>query len=124
MRQNHPQNRSLALVLLVIASVGIVATALFTVSRSGRGTPAANRAETESSRPLPDATSSASAAAESAAATPLALTRPSYAEAQPLIAAAGDTIPAALRGKSPAAMETEWPAWLSRHDQEIRARLD
>ena len=35
-----------------------------------------------------------------------------------------DALPDELRGKTPAELEHTWPAWVSRRDAEIRARLD
>jgi hypothetical protein len=48
----------------------------------------------------------------------------SFAEARPIIAAHRDTLPAALQGKSERELEIAWPAWLSQHNADIRARLE
>jgi hypothetical protein len=46
-----------------------------------------------------------------------------YAEARLAFQAAGDLIPADLRGKTPAELAQLWPAWAARRDREIRDRL-
>jgi hypothetical protein len=48
-----------------------------------------------------------------------------YADAKPIIETLReDFLPAELRAKSAADREASWPGWVSRHDREIRARLD
>lgn len=47
-----------------------------------------------------------------------------YADAKPMLEMLReDLLPAELRAKTPAEMESAWPAWVSRHDATIRARL-
>jgi len=47
-----------------------------------------------------------------------------YADAQPILRdLREDLLPAELRAKTPAERESAWPAWVSRRDSEIRARL-
>ena len=48
----------------------------------------------------------------------------SYGEAKPILEALRDNLPAELKGKTSAEIETAWPAWVSRRNVEIRARLD
>lgn len=47
----------------------------------------------------------------------------SYEQAKPSLAAYPDQRPAALRGKSDAQIAAAWPAWVAKHNAEIRARL-
>src|SRR5678816_4914392 len=48
----------------------------------------------------------------------------SYVDVRPILdALQADLIPAELRTLAPAERETMWPAWVSRRDAEIRARL-
>jgi hypothetical protein len=48
----------------------------------------------------------------------------SYPEAQPILEGLdGNLLPAELKGRSPAEMAALWPDWVTRHDQETRARL-
>jgi hypothetical protein len=46
-----------------------------------------------------------------------------YADARPATLAYPDALPPALKGKSDADREAAWPAWVSQHNSEIRARL-
>jgi hypothetical protein len=48
----------------------------------------------------------------------------SYEDAKASLAAYPDQRPAALRGKNDAAVATAWPAWVAKHNAEIRARLE
>jgi len=48
-----------------------------------------------------------------------------YSDAKPIIEALQETLlPAALRAKTPAEREAAWPAWVSRRDADIRARVE
>ena len=48
-----------------------------------------------------------------------------YVDAKPILESLrADVLPAALQGKSTAELESTWPDWVSRHDAEIRARLE
>ena len=47
----------------------------------------------------------------------------SYEQAQPILTVIGDQLPSELKGRSPAEMAAIWPSWVTRHDQETRARL-
>jgi hypothetical protein len=47
----------------------------------------------------------------------------SYAEAQPVLQALADILPAPLKGKSGAELSTVWPNWISSRDADIRVRL-
>ena len=47
----------------------------------------------------------------------------SYEQAQPILEAVDNDLPAELKNRSPAELETVWPGWVTRHDQEMRARL-
>jgi SAM-dependent methyltransferase len=55
--------------------------------------------------------------------TPPHVAHISYADASPVLAAFGDSFPADLKALSPAEIEADWPAWVSRRDAGIRARL-
>ena len=46
-----------------------------------------------------------------------------YADAKPILDAHQADLPAGLKGRAPAELTSAWPAWASRHDEEIRARL-
>ena len=48
----------------------------------------------------------------------------SYEQAKPSLAAYPDQRPAALRGKTDAQIAAAWPAWVAKHNAEIRARLE
>ena len=49
----------------------------------------------------------------------------SYSEAKPVLEALRqDLLPAEMRGKTAAEIEAVWPAWVSRRDAEIRARVE
>jgi hypothetical protein len=49
----------------------------------------------------------------------------SHIDARPILETLRqDLLPAELRAKAPAEIESAWPAWVSRHDQTIRARLE
>ena len=66
----------------------------------------------------------ASAAAVFAGAQSVSRTIPiSYAEARAAIAAHSESLPAPLSGKTGAALEAAWPAWVAQHNAEIRSRL-
>ena len=47
----------------------------------------------------------------------------SYTEARAAISAHSDSLPAPLGGKTGAALEAAWPAWVTQHNAEIRSRL-
>jgi len=47
----------------------------------------------------------------------------SYPMAQPILEALGDDLPAELKRPSPEEQEAAWPGWLTRHEQEVSARL-
>ncbi len=48
----------------------------------------------------------------------------SYQQAQPILEALSENLwPAELKNRNPAEMAARWPAWVTRHDQETRARL-
>jgi hypothetical protein len=47
-----------------------------------------------------------------------------YDEARPILAALHDSLPAELKARSPAVLESFWPSWVQRRDAEIRARLE
>lgn len=48
-----------------------------------------------------------------------------YVDAKPILETLRqDLLPTELRAKAPAEIESAWPAWVSRHDQTIRARLE
>src|SRR5688572_9348355 len=49
--------------------------------------------------------------------------RISFEQAMPAINAVGSSRPADLRGRTPQEMASLWPAWVERHDREVRARL-
>ena len=46
-----------------------------------------------------------------------------YADAATILDAHRSTLPIGLKGVAPAALQAAWPAWVSRHDAEIRSRL-
>lgn len=46
-----------------------------------------------------------------------------YNEAEPVIKALAEILPAELKGKEPRQIEALWPAWVTRRDAEIRTRL-
>jgi len=46
-----------------------------------------------------------------------------YNEAQPVLEALDEILPADLKGKNSTELATLWPTWISRRDAEIRARL-
>ena len=48
----------------------------------------------------------------------------SYADARAAIVARAESLPAAFTGKTGAEIEAAWPAWVSGHNAEIRARLE
>src|SRR5437667_10154319 len=49
----------------------------------------------------------------------------SYLEAKPILETLReDLIPAELRAKTPAEIESAWPGWAVQHDAKIRARLE
>jgi len=48
-----------------------------------------------------------------------------YVDAKPVLEALREQLlPAELRARAPRDLESIWPGWVSRHDAEIRARLD
>jgi hypothetical protein len=47
----------------------------------------------------------------------------SYTEAQPILEALSEELPAELKGKGAEEIKAEWPAWVARRDAEIRRRL-
>ena len=47
-----------------------------------------------------------------------------YEDAKPILDVLRDNLPEELKGKTPAELELAWPAWASRRDAEIRARLN
>lgn len=48
----------------------------------------------------------------------------SYKEAQPILEALSENLlPAGLKNRNPAELAALWPSWVTRHDQETRARL-
>ena len=55
---------------------------------------------------------------------PTGKARLSYADARPVLEALPDGIPPALTNLSAAGVEAAWPDWISRHDAEIRRRLE
>lgn len=46
-----------------------------------------------------------------------------YEDARPILEARPPALPTALTGKTPAEIESAWPGWVSKHHEEIRARL-
>jgi hypothetical protein len=67
-----------------------------------------------------------SAPSTSTAPVPIPLPRKaaiSYVDARPALESHRDQLPAALKGKTPLEVEAAWPAWVSRHDADIRGRL-
>lgn len=56
-------------------------------------------------------------------AVPASAVNLSYTEAQSILAAINGGLPAELRDKSPADLETFWPEWVTQHDEQTRARL-
>src|SRR5262245_51406563 len=47
----------------------------------------------------------------------------SYSEARPVLDAYRDRLPAELRTRSAAELESAWPEWARKHDADVRARL-
>ena len=47
----------------------------------------------------------------------------SLAEARPILAAVGDSAPAALRDRAGADADATWSAWVRQRDADIRARI-
>ncbi len=47
----------------------------------------------------------------------------SYSEAQPILSALDEVLPAELKGKSPTELSAAWPNWIAHRDAEIRGRL-
>ncbi len=47
-----------------------------------------------------------------------------FADAKPILEALHDSLPAELKDRSPADLETVWSGWVSRRDEQIRARLE
>ena len=52
-----------------------------------------------------------------------AATNMAYGDAQPILEVLHDNLPGDLRGKTASDLQRAWPAWVSRRDAEIRARL-
>jgi len=48
----------------------------------------------------------------------------SYADARAAVVARAEALPSSFKGKTGAEIETAWPAWVSEHNAEIRARLE
>ena len=46
-----------------------------------------------------------------------------YPDAQPILEALSDDLPAELKGKSPDELKAGWPGWIARRDADIRKRL-
>src|SRR2546425_5996387 len=64
------------------------------------------------------------AAMPAANGVPAAVNLP-YVEAKPVLETLReDLLPAEFRARAPADIEAIWPDWISRHDADIRARLD
>ena len=57
------------------------------------------------------------------AGTLAAQARISFEQAMPAINAVGPSLPADLRGRAPQDLTSLWPAWVERHDREVRSRL-
>ena len=47
-----------------------------------------------------------------------------YVDAKPILEALRENVPAELKAKTPTELESAWPGWVSRHNAEIRARLE
>ena len=47
-----------------------------------------------------------------------------FAEARPMVAELAGKLPADLNSLTAAQLEAAWPAWIERHDKDIRARLE
>src|SRR5262245_64137979 len=47
-----------------------------------------------------------------------------FIEARPILTELAGKLPAELSTLDPAQLERAWPAWIERHDREIRARLE
>jgi SAM-dependent methyltransferase len=75
------------------------------------------------SRAAPEERVVSAPAAPPPAAVAAAKTSIPYLDAQPVLEAHPDILPAGLKEKSPAERESAWPAWVDRRDAEIRARL-
>lgn len=75
---------------------------------------------TRDQAPSPAPASSAVTAAPAAAAK----TTIAFTDAQPILAAFATNLPAELKNKTQTELDTAWPAWVSRKNAEIRARLD
>src|SRR5438132_4799697 len=46
-----------------------------------------------------------------------------YQDAKPILGAEAEILPQGLAGKGLDELARDWPAWIARHDQEIRTRL-
>ena len=46
----------------------------------------------------------------------------SFGDARPILSELSGRLPPELNALTPAQMERAWPAWLERHDREVRAR--
>ena len=47
-----------------------------------------------------------------------------YSEARPILTELAGRLPAEFGGLTAAQLESAWPAWIERHDRDVRARLD
>ena len=54
----------------------------------------------------------------------VAQSRVTIEQAAPVFTALPSNLPAGLRGRSPQEIARLWPAWVERHDREVRARLE
>jgi hypothetical protein len=58
----------------------------------------------------------------------IAITAPArhlrFAEARSIVTELGDRLPPELNGLSELQLEAAWPAWIERHDRDVRARLE
>src|SRR5947207_2825561 len=77
---------------------------------------------TRDRRPAPPAPKPATAS-EHPEAKDFVKARITYAEAKPILEAFRDTLPDALRTRTPAELESAWPGWVRAHDADVRARL-
>jgi hypothetical protein len=103
--------RKLLVPIVALVAIGGVSLWLLRASRDARLVPA----RTAPAAATPATVPAASIPAPGRKVIP-------YADAKPILDAHRDR-PADLTGKSPAQLESEWPAWAAHHDAEIRARL-
>ena len=54
----------------------------------------------------------------------IAQSRVTFEQAAPVLRAAASNLPSALRGRSTPEIAWLWPAWVERHDRDVRARLE